>query len=578
MKEKWLIQAKKADFNAIAAKFNISPITARLIRNRDIISDNEINSYLNGSLEKLHSPWLLKDMSKAVEIILDKISKGVLIRVIGDYDIDGVCSGNILVKGFERLGACVSFDVPDRILDGYGINDRIIDDAIADGIDTIVTCDNGIAAYDVIEKAKENGITVIITDHHDCPPKIPNADAVIDAKQTDCKYPFKEICGAVVAYKLIQALYEKSGISDDNLEELIELAAIATIGDVVDLKDENRIIASYGLKRISNTSNPGIRALIEVNNLSDKQISSYHIGFVIGPCLNAGGRLDTAMKSFELLYGGSADCMKNAIELKELNDERKQMTIDNVQAAIDIMESHESYEKDKVLVVYLPECHESLAGIVAGRIRERYYKPTFVITDSLNMLKGSGRSIEGYNMYQELLNCSKLLEKFGGHEMAAGLSLKPENLEKLRKVLNEKTTLTQEQLTNKVWIDVAMPFNYVTEQIVEELRLLEPFGKGNPKPIFAERNVSIKRITVFGANRNVIRINMINDSGFTMEGTYFADENDFRLMLEEKYGTGETKKAFEGKDNSIRLSITYYPELNEYKGNRYLRVVISKIM
>lgn len=579
VKEKWLVQSKKADFNEIASKYNILPVTARLIRNRDIVEDNEINMYLNGSLGELHSPRLLKDMDKAVAIICDKLTQEVRFRVIGDYDIDGVCAGNILVRGMKMLGANVDFEVPDRVVDGYGINQRIINDAHRDGIDTIITCDNGIAAWDAIEGAKECGMTIIVTDHHEVPEKKVPADAVIDPKQKDCPYPYKDICGAVVAYKLIQALFEEMNRDISEIKYLLELAAIATIGDVVNLQDENRIIAKTGLQLIDNSRIPGVRALKKVCCLENSEINSYHIGFKMGPCLNAGGRLDTAMKSYRLLAleeDEAADLL--AEELYNLNEERKEMTIKNTEIAMEMIENDPEYEQETILVVFLPDCHESLAGIVAGRIREKYNKPVFAITRSGELLKGSGRSIEGYNMFEELTKCSDLLVKFGGHEMAAGLSLLESNLMPLRKTLNKNSTLTEEDLICKVWIDVAMPFQYISERLVQELKMLEPFGKANPKPVFADKNIRIKRITVFGKDRNVIRLNMINEGNFNMEGTVFMGEEEFTKLMEDKYGSEEVQNAFSGRENNIKLGITYYPEVSEYRGNMYMRVVIGKIM
>ncbi|MBE5926446.1 MAG: single-stranded-DNA-specific exonuclease RecJ [Lachnospiraceae bacterium] len=578
MKEKWIVHSKRADFDAVGKKFGISPITARIIRNRDIITDEEINMYLNGSLEELYSPWLLKDMEKAVNIIEEKIVAGKSIRIVGDYDIDGVCAGNILVKGLDMLDANVSFVVPDRIIDGYGINDRIIDEALEEGVDTIITCDNGIAAYDTISYGKQKGLTIIITDHHEVPENIPPADAVIDARQKDCKYPYKELCGASIAYKLICALHNRIKGKLDGVINLLELAAIATIGDVVDLKDENRIIAKYGLGLINSSPSKGVQALINANELKGKKITAYHIGFVIGPCLNAGGRLDTAMKSYMVIKGDAPNLDDLALELKELNDERKAMTIDNTELAINIVDSNKEYLTQTVLVVYLPECHESLAGIVAGRIRERYNKPTFVITKGETILKGSGRSIEGYNMYEELVKCEKYLAKYGGHEMAAGLSIEENNLEKFIKLINSNSKLTDEDLVQKVWIDVPMPFNYVKEELIEELSRLEPFGKANTKPVFAEKNVKLLRATVLGQNRNVIRLNMVNEYGYRMEGTFFSTEEEFVEKLENRFSINEINELLNGKDNGIMVSVTYYPEINEYKGNRYIRVIVDRII
>ncbi|MBQ4068212.1 MAG: single-stranded-DNA-specific exonuclease RecJ [Lachnospiraceae bacterium] len=578
MKEKWIVHSKRADFDAVGKKFGISPITARIIRNRDIITDEEINMYLNGSLEELYSPWLLKDMEKAVNIIEEKIVAGKSIRIVGDYDIDGVCAGNILVKGLDMLDANVSFVVPDRIIDGYGINDRIIDEALEEGVDTIITCDNGIAAYDTISYGKQKGLTIIITDHHEVPENIPPADAVIDARQKDCKYPYKELCGASIAYKLICALHNRIKGKLDGVINLLELAAIATIGDVVDLKDENRIIAKYGLGLINSSPSKGVQALINANELKGKKITAYHIGFVIGPCLNAGGRLDTAMKSYTVIKGDAPNLDDLALELKELNDERKAMTIDNTELAINIVDSNKEYLTQTVLVVYLPECHESLAGIVAGRIRERYNKPTFVITKGETILKGSGRSIEGYNMYEELVKCEKYLAKYGGHEMAAGLSIEENNLEKFIKLINSNSKLTDEDLVQKVWIDVPMPFNYVKEELIEELSRLEPFGKANTKPVFAEKNVKLLRATVLGQNRNVIRLNMVNEYGYRMEGTFFSTEEEFVEKLENRFSINEINELLNGRDNGIMVSVTYYPEINEYMGNRYIRVIVDRII
>lgn len=578
MKEKWLVQSKKADFNAIAQKYHISPITARIIRNRDVVEDEQIYHYLYGSLGELHSPWLLKDMEKAVPILLEKIQNHKHICVVGDYDIDGVSAGSILVLGIRMLGGEASFAVSDRIVDGYGINDRIVDEAQSRGADTIVTCDNGIAAAKVLERAKEMGMTVIVTDHHEVPAVLPEVDAVIDAKQQDCAYPYKEICGAVVAYKLVQAMFEKSARNPKEIEMLLELAAIATIGDVVDLQDENRIIAKYGLQLINQGGNPGIQALCRANHLEDREITAYHIGFVIGPCLNAGGRLDTAMKSYQLLSGECEDVQKLADELAILNDERKAMTAKNTEEALSIIDRDTSYEEDTVLVVYLPGCHESLAGIVAGRLRECYYKPAFVFTPGDGMLKGSGRSIEGYHMYRELEACSCYIEKFGGHAMAAGLSVKEENLPELRAALNRHSELTQEDLTKKVWIDVPLPFSYVTPQLTEELKCLEPFGKANPKPVFAEKNVSIRAITILGQNRNVIRLRMENERGDRMDGTYFCREEEFMQYMREQYTASQVERALRGQSNSIKVSITYYPEVSKYYENTYIRVVIGKIL
>lgn len=578
MKEKWLVQSKRADFYKIAEKYHILPVIARIIRNRDIVTGEEIDLYLHGTLDHMHSPHLLKDLEKAVKILNEKIRKRKKMRVIGDYDIDGVCSGNILVRGLKLLGADVEFTVPDRILDGYGLQIRMIEEAIEDKIDTLITCDNGIAAYREILAAKKAGITVIVTDHHEVPEEIPPADAIINPKQKDCKYPFKDICGAVVAFKLIQEMFAVNGADLKELNHMLELAALATVGDVVDLRDENRVIVRSGLKLLQKSENPGIQALKEVNHLTWSQITSYHIGFVLGPCLNAGGRLDTAMKAYRLLSGDEDCSMALAQELKELNDRRKQMTAEAVNTACLMVEQDLAYEKDTVLVLFIPDCHESLAGIVAGRIREKYHKPVFVITRGNEMLKGSGRSIEGYSMYEELCKCSHILERYGGHEMAAGISLREEHLLEFRRQINDHSPLTEEDLICKVWIDAVMPFEYVNTELVNQLKMLEPFGKGNPKPVFAERNLEIRGIKVLGTKRNMIKLVMVNETGCFMDGIYFSEEALFMAMMKERFSGEDLDLAARGQKNKIRLNITYFPEINEYNQRKYLQVVIGRIM
>lgn len=586
--EKWKVYAKKADFDAIGKKFDIDPVAARVIRNRDIVSEEEYVRYLRPDISRLYSPYLMKDIEKACDIIIKGIKENKKIQVVGDYDIDGVCSGNILTQGFEEIGADVSFAVPDRIEDGYGINQQMIKRAYDGGVELIVTCDNGIAASDAIEYAKNLGMTVVVTDHHEVQYEeidgtkkylIPNADAVVDPKRPDDEYPFKELCGAGVAYKLITILFEKSGKSEKEVEKYLQFAAIATIGDVVDLKDENRIITIAGLKQLNNTKNPGLRSLIEETGLSEKTLVSYHIGFVIGPCLNAGGRLDSAMKSYRLLKTMDINEAKLiAKELKELNDERKNITAEQVDIAVRMIEEDERYKNDKVLVILLEKCHESVVGIVAGRIREKYNKPVIVLTRVKDGLKGSGRSIEEYNMFEELIKCRHLFRKFGGHPMAAGLSLEEKNFEELRITLNSNTTLTEEDLCRKIWIDVPMPFNYITIKLVEQLAKLEPFGKGNEKPVFAQKNVRIGRISVFGEKRNVMRWDMFDDNGFVMQGTMFCDADDILSDLESKFTKEEVDKALSGIPNNIKVSVTYYPEINEYKGRRNIRVVIQRYL
>ncbi|KAB1440445.1 single-stranded-DNA-specific exonuclease RecJ [Candidatus Galacturonibacter soehngenii] len=581
--EKWFIQTKKADFHQLGKKYGIDPVIARIIRNRDIVHEDEIDMFLNGTLNNLHSPWLMKDMEKAVKIISEKIEQNKKIRVIGDYDIDGVNATYILLKGLSRCGAIVDTDIPDRMKDGYGINESLIDSAIEAQIDLIITCDNGIAAINQIAYAKQKGITVIITDHHDIPYEeiegirkeiYPMADAIINPKQSECHYPFDRICGAVVALKLVQALFEVYQIPEKEWHPLIENAAMATVGDVMDLVNENRIIVKEGLKRISKTSNKGLSSLLSLNGL-EGDISSYHIGFVIGPCINAGGRLDTAKRALELLSSESIEeAGRLAGDLKSLNDSRKELTLKGLEEALHIIETT-NLKNDKVLIVYLPDCHESLAGIIAGRIRENYNKPVIVFTDAHECAKGSGRSIEAYNMFEELSKFKDLFLKFGGHPMAAGLSLPKENIDLLREKLNQETTLTKEDFVAKILIDVPMPIHYITEQLVKQLEILEPFGKANEKPTFAEKNLKIITARILGKNQNVLKLLIQNEVGCKMDAMFFGNIEQFNSFLTLKYGEAELNKMYAGKENQIRLSITYYPSINEYNGNKSIQVIIK---
>lgn len=563
----WMLHAKKADFNGLAARFHISPITARIIRNRDITDIKEFDKYLNGSLKDLYDPRLLPDMEKAVSILKEKIGSGARIRIVGDYDIDGVCSTCILYKGLNRVGAKVDYVIPERIKDGYGINEHIIEKAAADGIHMILTCDNGIAAIDQIAEAKKLGMTVVVTDHHDIQADevlgeeiVPPADAIVNPKRKDSKYPFSEICGAMVAYRLIQVLFEEYGIGRQEWLDMLELAAIATVGDVMKLKDENRIVVKEGLKKLADTKIQGLVSLMEKNTLDPEHISAYHIGFVLGPCLNASGRLKTAQMAMELLLAeNKAQADELADELKALNDERKDMTQEGTEAAI--LQVETELKDDKVLVIFLPDCHESLAGIVAGRIRERYNKPVFVLTRAEGCAKGSGRSIEAYHMFRALVEAKDLLLKFGGHPMAAGFSLEEANIEEFRRRLNEnaKERLTEDDFIPRVWIDVPMPFEYITESLIQELELLEPFGQGNEKPQFALKSLKIRSARVFGRNRNVVKLSLMNERGFSMDGVVFTEGD---LFMEEM-------------GNSRNMDIIYYPTINEYNGNRSLQMVIK---
>lgn len=566
--EKWMVYNKKADFQKIGSEFGIDPVIARLIRNRDIQDMKEIRSYLYGTLAEIPSPWKMKDMERAVQILQKKITQKKKIRIIGDYDIDGVTATCILLKGLKRLNANVDTYIPDRVKDGYGMHEQLIDKALEDGIDTILTCDNGIAAAAEIEYAKKEGLTVIVTDHHDIPFRdtedgriwiIPKADAVVNPKQNDCLYPNKNICGAVVAWKLIWALYERLGIDSDEIWDFLELAAIATVGDVMDLQGENRIIVKEGLKKLSSTSFEGLKALICVNNLEGAEITAYHVGFVIGPCINASGRLDTAARSLELLLADNMeDAMKLADDLYDLNQSRKAMTEQGKEQAIQSIEEN-NLGADRVLVVYLPDCHESLAGIIAGRIREAYNKPVFVLTKGSDGVKGSGRSIEAYSMYEELVKCSDLLMQFGGHPMAAGLSMEEKNVELFRRRLNDNCTLTEQDLIPKIMIDVPMPISYLSKKLTEQLKVLEPFGKGNSKPLFAQKNLRAVGIRVFGRNRNVAKMLLIDENGIKMDAVYFGEAQEF-VDFVQAHDT---------------ISVTYYPEINVFQGRENLQVVIK---
>ena len=566
--EKWMVYNKKADFQKIGSEFGIDPVIARLIRNRDIQDMKEIRSYLYGTLAEIPSPWKMKDMERAVQILQKKITQKKKIRIIGDYDIDGVTATCILLKGLKRLNANVDTYIPDRVKDGYGMHEQLIDKALEDGIDTILTCDNGIAAAAEIEYAKKEGLTVIVTDHHDIPFRdtedgriwiIPKADAVVNPKQNDCLYPNKNICGAVVAWKLIWALYERLGIDSDEIWDFLELAAIATVGDVMDLQGENRIIVKEGLKKLSSTSFEGLKALICVNNLEGAEITAYHVGFVIGPCINASGRLDTAARSLELLLADNMeDAMKLADDLYDLNQSRKAMTEQGKEQAIQSIEEN-NLGKDRVLVVYLPDWHESLAGIIAGRIREAYNKPVFVLTKGADGVKGSGRSIEAYSMYEELVKCSDLLTQFGGHPMAAGLSMEEKNVELFRRRLNDNCTLTEQDLIPQIMIDVPMPISYLSKKLTEQLKVLEPFGKGNSKPLFAQKNLRAVGIRVFGRNRNVAKMLLIDENGIKMDAVYFGEAQEF-VDFVQAHDT---------------ISVTYYPEINVFQGRENLQVVIK---
>ena len=582
--ENWVLLRKGADFQHISEKFHISPRVASLIRNRDVIGDDAIEKYLNGTIADLYDGMLMKDMDKAVAVLGEKIKENAKIRIIGDYDIDGIQSTYILLEGFRMLGADVDSDIPDRMKDGYGLNRNLIDRALEADVDTIVTCDNGIAAAEEIAYAKSMGMTIVVTDHHEVPYTeigagrryiLPEADAVVDPKQEDCTYPFKGLCGAAVAYKLVEALMEAMGKDAEDADYLMENVAIATIGDVMDLVDENRIFVKQGLDMLKRTENLGLKALMECTGVNVDKLSSYHIGFVIGPCMNASGRLDTAKRALELLEAkkvAEADLL--AGDLKALNDSRKDMTAQAVEEAFVQVENSELKDAD-VLVVYLPECHESLAGIVAGRIREKYYRPVFVLTKGAEGLKGSGRSIETWHMYEGLNRVKHLLSKFGGHKMAAGLSMPEENLEQFRKEINEKSGITPEDLNEKIAIDMQLPFECVNEKFIGELAVLEPFGKGNARPVFAERQVQVESARILGKNKNVLKLQVKDLHGTRMDAMYFGDVNTFVEYVREKFGDIACECLLRGHGHGIVMAFTYYPDINEYQGVRTPQIVIQ---
>ena len=607
MNEKWYVAAKKADFQGIAKRFGIDPVTARIIRNRDVVGDDEIRQYLYGTRAELGDPAQLQGGLEAASLLKQKIEAGKKIRIIGDYDIDGVNSTYILYRALTRCGAQVDYEIPDRMKDGYGLNISLLKLALEEGIDTVLTCDNGISAIAEIAYAKETGMTVIVTDHHeplleevpeedqaetiqpqtDTARRIPSpdgtrifrlppADVLVNPKQPNCRYPYKKLCGAAVAWKVVCLLYRLYGMEEE-AEQFLQFVGFATVGDVMELDGENRILVKEGLKQLRITQNYGWRALIQANNLDFDTLNSYHIGFVLGPCINASGRLDTAKRSLRLLLAkDAAEAELLAARLKQLNDERKELT----QAAVDLACEQidgSTEANDRVLVVYLPDCHESIAGIVAGRIRERYGKPTFVVTnaEAEDEAKGSGRSIEAYSMFEEMVKCQDLFRKFGGHPMAAGFSLPRSRIDEMRRRLNENCTMTEEDMAEKIMVDVPMPINYIRESLVEELAVLEPFGNGNEKPLFAERHLKLLSARILGKNANVLKLQVANATGCTMEALYFGIPDNILSYLTDKYGKNEVQKLLWGKVNQIEMDLTYYPSINEYQGRRTLQIVIK---
>ena len=607
MNEKWYVAAKKADFQGIAKRFGIDPVTARIIRNRDVVGDDEIRQYLYGTRAELGDPAQLQGGMEAASLLKQKIEAGKKIRIIGDYDIDGVNSTYILYRALTRCGAQVDYEIPDRMKDGYGLNISLLKLALEEGIDTVLTCDNGISAIAEIAYAKANGMTVIVTDHHEplfeevpeedraetAQPqtdtarripspdgtrifRLPPADVLVNPKQPNCRYPYKKLCGAAVAWKVVCLLYRLYGMEEE-AEQFLQFVGFATVGDVMELDGENRILVKEGLKQLRSTQNYGWRALIQANNLDFDTLNSYHIGFVLGPCINASGRLDTAKRSLRLLLAkDAAEAELLAARLKQLNDERKELT----QAAVDLACEQidgSTEANDRVLVVYLPDCHESIAGIVAGRIRERYGKPTFVVTnaEAEDEAKGSGRSIEAYSMFEEMVKCQDLFRKFGGHPMAAGFSLPRSRIDEMRRRLNENCTMTEEDMAEKIMVDVPMPINYIRESLVEELSVLEPFGNGNEKPLFAERHLKLLSARILGKNANVLKLQVANATGCTMEALYFGIPDNILSYLTDKYGKSEVQKLLWGKVNQIEMDLTYYPSINEYQGRRTLQIVIK---
>lgn len=583
--EKWIEIRKGGNFMEMAKKYGIDPLIARIIRNRDIIDEKEITEYLYGGKEALHNPHLLKDVDKAAEIIAEGIAEKKAMRIIGDYDIDGVNATYILLDGIRRCGGNVDAAIPDRMKDGYGINEHLIEQALSDGKELLITCDNGIAAINEINFAKEKGMTVVVTDHHEIPYRNAeqgkeflrsNADAIVNPKQADCPYPCKGICGAVVAWKLVQVLYERMDIPVEEADIFIENAGFATVGDVMDLTGENRILVKLGLKALEHTKNPGMKALIAKNKLSDKPLSAYHIGFVLGPCINASGRLDTAKRSLELLLErDEVKASALAGELVELNESRKYMTQQETQKALEQIEK-EGREKDKVLVVYLPECHESLAGIIAGRIREAYQRPVFVLTRGEEGVKGSGRSIEAYSMFDKMTEVAELFTKYGGHPMAAGLSMREEDIDKLREQLNQKAELSEEDMAEVVRLDAVLPMSYFTVDTIRQLSVLEPCGKSNTKPVFSDRNIKITRAGIVGVNRNVLKLHLLDSKGNPVAGVYFGEVEKFLTFLSEKFGSEEVDAAMHGKENSIQFAAVYEPAVDTYSGRESVQAIIRR--
>ncbi|MCR4651202.1 MAG: single-stranded-DNA-specific exonuclease RecJ [Lachnospiraceae bacterium] len=583
---KWTITAKGADFGAIASHFGIDPVVARVIRNRDLITNEEIDMFLNGTENDEHDPKLLNDLELAVGYIKENIDHGKKIRVIGDYDVDGVTATAILVKGITAFGGRVDYRLPNRITDGYGINERLVRDAIEDRVDCIITCDNGIAASEVLELAESNGIMCILTDHHEVPYTdvngereyiIPRVHAVIDPKRPDNTYPYPNICGAMVAYKLIQELLEGTA-QRDILQELTELAALGTVCDVMELRDENRVLVKRALSLMCNSSNIGLRTLFTVTGCENKPIKAGTLGFIAGPCINAAGRLEDASEPVELLLTeDEGKAVKIATELKNLNDLRKEMTEKGVSRAIEIIEEDKIYNRT-VMIIYIPGLHESLAGIVAGRIRERYYHPVIVLTDSDDMIKGSGRSIEAYDMFGELNKVKDLFTHFGGHKMAAGMSLDKNKLYELERRLNENPPIGMDECEERIRIDVVMPLEYVSQKLIDDISLLEPFGTGNPKPVFAERNLQFLHGRRMGALGNMARFRVRTERNGEFDIVRFRNLDILLDYIRDKFGDKAVEDLFGAgyrETSPVRLNVIYTPEINEYRGQKNISFIMN---
>lgn len=585
-RERWRLYAKKADFAAISRTYGINQVTARIMRNRDVETKEEIESYLKGTLDMLSNPSLMKDADKAAALLEDAIAHNELIAISSDFDNDGIFSGLLLKEAITELGGRALIFTPNRVTEGYGVNSRIVQEANAQGASVLLTCDNGIAAFEAVEEAKKFGMTVIITDHHEVPFEekngkknymLPIADAIVDPKQEDCAYPFKSLCGTGVAYQLMTLLFHRMKRMMSRQEIFLQYTAIATVADVMELVGENRILVRIGLSYLNHTTHVGLRALMEVCGIAPEQIRAYHIGFILGPCFNAAGRLDTIVHALALLESKEYEqALALAGELWAMNEERKELTRVGTERAADIIE-HAPWKDERVYLVYIPDCHESVAGIIAGRLRERYYRPVLVFTDASEegQIKASGRSIDDYDMFTELSAFRNLFLRFGGHKMAAGLTMEKKNLETLREGLNTRCTLTPTQLMPLVMIDAAMPLGYISEDVIADLEKLEPFGRANEKPLFAQQHLSVLRLSRIGKNRNVVKMSVMGPEGVIMDALYFGDTDVFLDFLEEEYGRDNVAAALRGMRNTIDLAVTYYPQINEFQGKRSLQIVIQ---